>query len=157
MTIYAVHLPSGEPDPARAAERARFVRAGFCWPALLFGPFWMLAGALWRGLVVWCFGAVVVALAVSSGRLPGSGAVWLYVLSAVFLGLEGRTLVAAATERDGLGLVDVIQGGDRDEAEAAFYARLVANRPSAPIAPASPNLPIVPNHVIGSFPEPGGR
>jgi hypothetical protein len=156
MTIYRVLLPTDASDPIDIAERASFHREGFCWPALLFGPAWLLARGLWRPLGAWCLGALVVALALRQGVLPGSGAAWLYILGAILLGLEGRDFVAAATERKGFRLVDIVAGSDDATAERAFFARWRPDAAPAPNVPARPNVPLAQPHVIGMFPEAGG-
>lgn len=155
MTIYRVLIPRSAADPAAIAERADFIREGFSWPAFLFGPFWLLARGLWRALGVWCLGALIVALAISHGRLPDFVGTWLYLLSAVFLGLEGQGLVAAAMERAGFGFVDVVTGVDSVAAERGFFSRWLADQaPATPVA--RPNAPVAQANVIGLFPEAGG-
>lgn len=155
MAIYRVHLPSGAPDPAVIAEGAKFLREGFCWPAFLFGPVWLLARGLWRPLVLWCLGALIVGLAIFYGRASGAVGFWLYVLSVFYLGFEGQSFAAAALERAGLRLADIAAGADRLAAERSFFSRWLADAAPAPFA-ARPNTPIAPAHVIGLFPESGG-
>jgi hypothetical protein len=154
MAIYRVYIPVGGGDPVSTVERVRFLREGFSWPAFLFGPIWLLARGLWRPFVVWCLGAIIVAFAVSFGRLPNSAGIWLYLLSAAFLGIEGQNLAAAAMERNGFGFADIVTG-DAVAAQRGFFSRWLADAPTAPQA-ARPNVPIAPAHVIGLFPEAGG-
>ncbi len=154
MKIYRVLIPRGGDDRAAIAERADFVREGFSWPALLFGPLWLLARGLWRALGVWCLGAAILALAMAFGRLPESVGPWFTLLSAVFLGLEGQGLVGAARERAGFAFVDVATGADLEAAERGFFSRWSADK--APIPHASRAAPFAPAHVIGLFPEAGG-
>jgi len=156
MAIYSVHLPGSAPDAASLADHARFLREGYCWPAFLFGPLWLLARGLWRPLIVWCLGVILVGAAVGFGRLPGAGAAWLSLASAILLGLEGRGLVAAAIERSGLRLVDVVEGADQTAAELAFFGRRISQAPAAARSPAPPGPPAAPSQVIGLFPEAGG-
>jgi len=156
MTIYRVLLPTDGSDTIDIAERASFRREGFCWPALLFGPAWLLARGLWRPLGAWCLVALLVALALRQGVLSGSGATWLYILCAILLGLEGRDFVAAATERKGFRLVDIVAGPDDAAAERAFFARWRPDLEPAANGPARPNVPLAQAHVIGMFPEAGG-
>jgi hypothetical protein len=157
MATFRVHVPTGgAPDSAGDAERASFLREGFCWPALLFGPLWLLARGLWRPFALWCIAAIILAVAISSGRLPGSVAGWLYFVGALFLGLEGRNFVAAALERRGFRLVDIVARVDRATAEKIFFSRWLANPPVVPIAAARPVAPVSEAHVIGLFPEAGG-
>jgi len=148
-------MPVGAADPAAIAERADFIREGFSWPALLFGPLWLLARGLWRALGLWFVGALAVALATYYGRAPDFTASWLYWLSAAWLGLEGQGFVAAARQRAGFRLVDIVIGADSGAAEHAFFSRWLAQ--SAPPAPAArPNVPVAQANVIGMFPEAGG-
>jgi hypothetical protein len=155
MAIYRVLIPVGAADPAAIAERADFIREGFCWPAFLFGPFWLLARGLWRALGAWCLGALIVALAASYGRAPDFAAIWLYLLSAIWLGLEGQGLAAAARQRAGFRFVDIVTGADSGAAEHGFFSRWLAD--PAPASPAArPSAPVAQAHVIGLFPEAGG-
>ena len=155
MAIYRVLIPVGAADPAALAERADFIREGFSWPAFLFGPVWLLARGLWRALGVWSLGALIVALTVFYGRTPDFAANWLYFLSAVWLGLEGQGLVAAAKRRAGFRFVDIVAGADAAAAEHGFFSRWLAD--AAPASPAArPNVPVAQAHVIGLFPEAGG-
>jgi hypothetical protein len=156
MAIYRVHIPADGADSASVAERASFLREGFEWAGLLFGPVWLLARGLWRALALWCVAALVVYLAISYGRLTDSAASWLYLLSAFFIGLEGQNVAAAAAERRGLRLVDIVAGPDRDAAERGFFSRWLAAAPPAPAPAARPSAPIGEGHVIGLFPEAGG-
>jgi hypothetical protein len=155
MAIYRVHLPVGAPDPAGMAERAKFLREGFSWAAFLFGPLWLLARGLWRPLLLWCLGALIVGLAIFFGRLSGATGVWLYLLSALFFGIEGQGLAAAAMERAGFRFVDIATGADRLAAERGFFSRWFADTAAAPAA-MRPSVPVAPAHVIGLFPESGG-
>jgi hypothetical protein len=155
MRFFRVLLPQAGAEPAEMADRAKFIREGFCWPALLFGPCWLLARGLWRPLGVWCLGAVLAALAFRYGHVSRDAGGWLYLLSALYLGFEGRSLVAAAVERRGFALVDVVAGADRAGAERAFFSRWLADR-EVVVSAARPNVPVAQPHVIGMFPEAGG-
>ena len=53
MRFFRVFLPQAGAEPAEMADRATFIREGFSWPALLFGPIWLLARGLWRPLGIW--------------------------------------------------------------------------------------------------------
>jgi len=115
MAIYRVHLPVGA-DAASAAERARFQREGFSWPALLFGPVWLLARGIWRALTVWLAAALALGWAIHLGRLPSADGTWFVLLSAIYLGLEGNSLAAAALERRGYKLADIAGAGAQNPA-----------------------------------------
>ncbi len=156
MAIYAVHSPAFDSDPAAAFDRSKFLRVGFSTAALIFAPFWLLAKRLWLALAVWIFCAAVVGLALAYGALDGGAALLLYLLSAVYLGLEGRALQGETLARNGRPLVEIVGGADLPDAERAFLARALAPRPAAataaPRAAPSSRGP----HIIGFFPEAGG-
>jgi hypothetical protein len=157
MRFFRVFLPQAGAEPAEMADRATFIREGFSWPALLFGPIWLLARGLWRPLGIWCVGAILVALAFRYGHVSRDAGGWLYLLSALYLGFEGRGFVAATVERRGFALVDVVAGADRIGAEHAFFGRWPAEtQVAAAVSAARPNIPVAPPHVIGMFPEAGG-
>ncbi len=154
MAIYAVHCPAGEGDAA-TLERAKFLKLGFCAAAFVFGPIWLLADRLWRPLALWILGAALVGAALASGVLGADAAVWLYALSALYLGLEGRVLQGAALARRGRPLADVVCAADSSTAELGFFERALA--PPAPRSarphPAPPSSG--PPEVLGLFPEAG--
>jgi len=156
MAIYRVHMPLGL-APLAAADRTRFVREGFAFWALVFGPFWLLAKRQWLALGVWILGAALAAIAISAGLLPEDSAAWLYWLTALYLGFEGRNIVSAALERRGAPLVDVAVGPDRLTAERAFFSCWLAPT-EAPRAPPiqTPRAEAPAQSIIGLFPEAGG-
>jgi hypothetical protein len=155
MAIYRVLLPASAVDQAAMAARADFVRDGFCWPAFLFGPLWLLARGLWLALGAWCLGAAIVLTGAHYARAPGFAVEGLYWLSALWLGLEGPGLVVAARRRGGFRLVDISVGADAAAAEFGFFSRWLAEPAPAP-PPARAAVPTAPAHVIGLFPEAGG-
>ncbi len=155
MAIYAVHCPAGEGDAA-AFERAKFLKLGFSATALAFGPIWLLAHRLWRPLALWILGAALVGLALARGVLSADAAVWLYVLSALYVGLEGRALQGAGLTRRGRPLADVVCAPDSSTAELGFFARRFAaptprGAQRAGFGPPSS----APPEVLGLFPEAG--
>ncbi len=132
-------------------------RVGFVWPALVFGPLWLLARRLWRPLALWIVVAALAGAATAYGLLNPGAAFWLYVLAALYLGFEGRALEAAELTRGGRPLADIVCAVDSSGAEHAFFAR-AADLAEAPRPPASPRGPAAdaPHAVIGLFPEAGG-
>jgi hypothetical protein len=52
MTIFAAHCAPEFPRSSDALAQARIFRVGFVWPALVFGPLWLLARRLWRPLAL---------------------------------------------------------------------------------------------------------
>jgi hypothetical protein len=161
MPIFAVHCAADPRAPEAALERARLVRQGFVWPALLFGPLWLALRGLWRPLALWIVAAALVGAAAERGFIGPGGAVSLYLLSAFYFAFEGRALQGAALARGGRPLADIVCAGDRDSAERAFFARRLGAPPPPPTQgaggpPAGASPQGFAPQVLGLFPEAGG-
>ena len=158
MTIFAAHCAPEFPRSAEALEQARVYRVGFVWPALVFGPLWLIARRLWRPLALWIVAAALTGAATAHGLLNPGAAFWLYVLAALYLGFEGGALEAAALTRRGRPLADIVCAADSLGAERAFFVRFVdlADAPRPPAPPRGGPAASAPHAVIGLFPEAGG-
>jgi hypothetical protein len=157
MTIFAAHCAPEFRRSSEALEQARVFRIGFVWPALLFGPLWLIARRLWRPFALWIVGAALVGAAATHGLLDAGAAFWLYALAALYLGFEGRALEAAALTRGGRPLADIVCAADFSGAERMFFAR-AADLPEAAYAPAPARggpAAGASHAVIGLFPEAG--
>ncbi len=122
MRFYTVHLRKSVP------EEAVLVRDGFCWPALLFGPFWMAYRRMWRELLVLIvvYAGIGVFGAAVSSQLAG----WLNLLVALLLGFEGNALARRALARRGYEETAVIAAAGRDEAELRLARAVTAMKNS---------------------------
>jgi Protein of unknown function (DUF2628) len=156
MSIFAVHCAADPRAPEAALERARLLRQGFVWPALLLGPLWLALRGLWRPLALWVVAAALTGVAAQQGFIGPGGAVSLYLLSAFYLGVEGRALQGAALARGGRPLADIVSAGDRYGAECAFFARALSAPPPRPPEAASGAPAGGSPQVLGLFPEAGG-
>ncbi len=152
MGVYTVHM-KGSPDDLSAIERTAFVREGFAWTALLFGPFWLIGRQLWLALLVWCLaqGAII---ALDAYVLPSHEALnLLEILLALALGFEGGSIRRAALASRGYHFIDVVSGRRLADAERSLFGRALAMRTpdQAPIAMGQ-HMP----GMIGLFPSAGG-
>jgi hypothetical protein len=158
MTIFAAHCAPEFRRSSEALERARVFRVGFVWPALVFGPLWLVARRLWRPLALWIVAAALVGTATRHGLLDPGAAFWLYLLAALYLGFEGRALEAAALTRRGRPLADIVCAADSSGAERTFFTRAAelteVAQPSVP--PRGGPVGGAAHAVIGLFPEAGG-
>jgi hypothetical protein len=161
MAVYTVHEPPLKAGATSAPEPERFifVRDGFSFWALLFGPLWMLRYRMW--LVLLGYGAVVAVLAVVV-HLHASAAVgpMVWALLALLLGFEAGTLRRFTLGRRGCRNIGVVVGDDLELAERRFFDAWIRRDTSAPAAaggaPAlAPRMPRPGSDVLGLFPEPG--
>lgn len=53
MPVYTVHAPFPGGADLRATDKFVFVRDGFHFWAMIFGPFWLLWNRLWLALIGW--------------------------------------------------------------------------------------------------------
>jgi hypothetical protein len=158
MTIFAAHCAPEFRRSSEALAQARVFRLGFVWPAFFFGPLWLIARRLWRPLALWIVAAAAVGAAATHGLLNPGAAFWLFFLAALYLGVEGRALEAAALTRRGRPLADVVFAADSSSAERAFFARAVDLTEVAQAPPPERGRPSAgaAHAVIGLFPEAGG-
>jgi Protein of unknown function (DUF2628) len=168
MAVYTVHEPPSRGGMASAEpERFVFVRDGFAFWALLFGPLWMLRHRMW--LVLLCYVAVVAALsAIVHLRGPAAVASVVWTLLALLVGFEAGTLRRFTLRRRGFSNIGVVVGDDLELAERRFFDAWVRQdrfrrstssestargQPSGPSG--APQGPHPDSHVLGLFPEPG--
>jgi hypothetical protein len=104
---------------------------------------------------LWLVGAAIVGAAAAFDLVGPQAALGLYVLSALYLGLEARAFEGAALARGGEPLVDVVCAADAASAERAFFTRALA-RPAPPRAAPPASSVGRPPQVLGLFPEAGG-
>jgi hypothetical protein len=161
MTIYTVHAPADlDTGGLEAIDRIRFVKEGFCWPALFVPALWMIFRRLWIVLALYLAAGILIA---SVSRNVGPEATLaLGLLLALFLLVEGNDLRRWTLRRRGLAMIDVVEAGSRDEAEIRFFHGTersfepVYPEPYSPLAqPTFPTAPASPD-IIGLFPTAGG-
>ena len=81
MKAFTVHMP---PDLAgdAAAERAAFVKDGFCWPALFIPALWLLWRRLWLVLIAYLVAVTVIG---AVQIIAGEGAATIILIAFAFL------------------------------------------------------------------------
>lgn len=148
--IYTVHVQPNDHD----AANARFVRDGFSWAALVFGPLWLAYHRIWRGLIGW----VIVAWALYGLawllHLPETSAALLSELLSLYLGFEGNGLLRAALERRTWPVLDVAYGRKLEDAELSFYQRFTRSPRAADMKqPPIGTMPKPQDDFLGLFPQ----
>jgi hypothetical protein len=126
MALYISQAAGGD---EAALERASVLKEGFSWGALIFGPLWLLYRRLWLALLIWIvLEAAFIVLVLP--HVAQNAAAAADVLAHLFLGLEGQRLRIAKASRNAA-ITEIVEGRDREEAEAVFFQRNVAPPPPA--------------------------
>ena len=123
MPVYTVHAPTAYAADFRATDKFVFVRDGFHFWAMVFGPLWLIWKRLWLALVGWLilFGGLEAAVAsLRGGRLAPFA---VGVIIAILMGLEGSTLQRWTFSRRKWRQLDVVVADDEESAERRFFDR----------------------------------
>ncbi len=123
MAIYSVYLPPKGQNATDLATRTLFVREGFSWAALGFGPLWLFWNRLWLALAAYILAILLIIIAVKSWGLGVPAAVILIALGDYYLGFEGAGLKASRLERRQFQFADVVTGAKIDEVERRYFSR----------------------------------
>src|SRR5262249_33315266 len=86
MPVYTVHAPTAGGAAPGATDKFVFVRDGFHFWAMIFGPFWLVWNRLWLATIGWII--AIVALDIALAKL-GAGRMAIFsanVLVALLMG-----------------------------------------------------------------------
>ena len=167
MPTYTVHEPPEDSrrrndDMLAHTSRFVFVRDGFHFWALLFGPLWMLRHRLWLETIAYLVIVGLITFALT--RFGASSAAgWVALLISVLIGMEASSLRRWKLSRRGYENVGVVVGDNLEDAERRFFdgwdegARLVSSPPPASSSPFARSPAEPPGEIIGLFPQPGTR
>lgn len=129
MKFFTVHEPPDAPvDRIDRAETLTFIGDGFCKPALVFGPLWLLANQLWVALAGYVAIAALVAGLVWVFALPGQWIVLLIGALHVLLGFEAASLQRWALDRGGWQTLGTVSGRSIEECERRFLEGWLADQ-----------------------------
>jgi hypothetical protein len=160
MAVYTVHEPplrgAAAPDP----ERFVFVRDGFSFWALLFGPLWMLWHRMWLVLLAYVLLVGGLDWVLRQAQAPVLVTASVNAMLALLIGIEAATLRRFTLARRGFANVGIVVGDDLELAERRFFdawigkrAGEAARRGESPAA--TLRMPQPRADVLGLFPEPG--
>ena len=119
MKAFTVHMP---PDLAgdAAAERAVFVKNGFCWPALFVPLLWLLWNRLWLVLIAYLMTVTVIG---ATQIIAGEGAATIILIAfAVYFAAEANNARRWSLSRRGWTQTGEAFGHGRDEAEIRYFS-----------------------------------
>ena len=148
--------------PALAdAERVVFLREKFSWPALLFGPLWLLWHYLWLGLLLWFVASFALAILVVFLKLNETAMLTALLVPSLIVAFEATALRRRKLLRKGMRDAGVVIAQDIEIAERRFFAdwakraAIATSERTAPPAGSAPLLDHSP--VLGLFPQPGAN
>lgn len=145
MASWIVFTRNDDAAADAVADRAVFVRDGFSWLALLFGPVVLLWHGLWLAFVVYVAIAVGLQLAVMFAHVPDMVPTIVMTGVNVLLALDLAVLRSRKLMRQGYVEETVVSGRNRITAEQRFFDQwqgTPAIRPTPrPASPPSPPAP----------------
>lgn len=174
MPVYTVHAPSPNGADLRATDKFVFVRDGFHFWAMVFGPLWLLWHRLWLALIGWLIVVVALDFGLRALGLSGTSVFFVDVVLALLMGFEAASLRRWTLSRGNWRQLDVIVAEDADTAEHRFFERWSRKQrgivndqwavdrggpPPTRDVPGQPfsNPPPLPGEgIIGLFPQPAG-
>ena len=173
MPVYTVHAPVAADASLVAADRFAFVRDGFHFWAMIFGPLWLLAHRLWLATLGWIAAIIVIDLGMIALGAGGMAVLLANGLIALLTGFEAASLRRWTLSRGNWRQLDVVVGDDEEAAERRFFDRWTArhrgpayDQPAIerggppptrdiPGQPFSKPPPLEQSEIIGLFPQPG--
>jgi hypothetical protein len=173
MPVYTVHAPVGTDVSIVATDRFTFVRDGFHFWAMVFGPLWLLAHRLWLALLGWIVAMVAIDLGITALGAGGMAVLLANSLIALLTGFEAASLQRWTLSRGNWRELDVVVGDDEESAERRFFDRWTARQRGLsndqwaterggppptrdiPGQPFSKPPPLEQSEIIGLFPQPG--
>jgi hypothetical protein len=163
MAVYTVHAPAA-PDVRDETDKFVFVRDGFHFWAMLFGPLWLVWHRLWLVLLGYVVLNVAVGVVLTLIGAPGGVRTLVFMLLALLMGLEAASLRRWTYSRGRWQQIDFVAADDEEAAERRFFDRWTsddgATHPPSYHVPTSANQPRAmtgaSQGIIGLFPEPGG-
>ena len=163
MPVYTVHAPSA-PGSREETDRFVFVRDGFHFWALVFGPFWLVWHRLWLALVGYLAVAAMLGITLSLLGAGGGTRTLVFLLLALLMGVEAASLRRWSYSRAKWRQIDFVVADDEESAERRFFDHWTEDGSNVPPPsynpPSSPwptrAAPAAPQGIIGLFPEPGG-
>jgi len=122
VLAYTVHEP---PHPADdridRAQQLVFVRDGFSWAALIFGPLWLLFNRMWLALLVYLLAAVAIGTLFELLGLPEMWASLAGIALNLMLALEADSVRRWTLARRGWRIVGTVVGRTPAECERRFF------------------------------------
>jgi len=174
MPVYTVHAPGAGGTDLRSTDRFVFVRDGFHFWALLFGPLWLIAHRLWLALIGWIIAVIALDLVLRQLGAGSSAILFADIILALLMGFEAASLRRWTLSRNRWSQLDVVIADDEEAAERRFFDRWAKKQhgivndqqavdrgappPTRDIAgqPFSRPPGVPGSGIIGLFPEPGG-
>ncbi|MHA1189859.1 MAG: DUF2628 domain-containing protein [Alphaproteobacteria bacterium] len=118
MRSYTVHT-SPDLGPDEAAERAAFVKDGFCWPALIIPLIWLIWRRMWLVLALYIVAASVLMAATSPlGNAIGFA---VAVLFGLLFASEANNLRRWTLQRKGWTEAGLSVGRSLADAEVQYF------------------------------------
>src|SRR6478735_7087805 len=112
MSVYTVHAPSPAGADLRATDKFVFVRDGFHFWAMIFGPLWLLWNRLWLATVGWIIAAVALDIVLAKLGADRGAIFFADVLVAILMGLEAASLQRWTLSRRRWRQLDTVVGDD---------------------------------------------
>ena len=152
MSVFTVLQPAFEASDTTAADRTVFLSDGFCWPAFVFGPFWLACRRAWLALGAWILVNVALGLATAYGWIHAEASPLVSVGIALLLGIEGNSIREGVLLKRRFRIIDLVSGHDREEAEHIFFRRSDNLKTTTP-APSSVGYSQNSPPILGLFPS----
>ena len=175
MPVYTVHAPVATDASLVATDRFAFVRDGFHFWAMVFGPLWLIWHRLWLALLGWIVAIAAIDLGMTALGAGSMAALLANALIALLMGFEAASLQRWTLSRRNWRQLDIVVADDEEAAERRFFDRWTAGKRSVgfdplsvdrgappptrdvPGQPFSKPPPLPQGGIIGLFPEPGGQ
>src|SRR6266702_954660 len=120
MPVFTVHGLSANGGDIRLTDKFVFVRDGFHFWALVFGPLWLVWNRLWLATIGWIIVSIALQLGLASlgaGRLT----IWsVDVMVALLMGLEAASLQRWTYSRGNWRQLAIVVADDEESAEQRF-------------------------------------
>lgn len=158
MNVYSVFLRA-DLAPAQALERAKLVKQGLSWEALLATPVWAVRHGLWLGLGSWIGAIVAIALVAAAAHLSAWAVLFLYWLCVLAFALEADRLREARLAKAGFLMQGLAIGSSSQDAEGVYFAthgsEKAAKLPNdlGPGRGPPPAAPAAETDLLGLFPS----
>ena len=160
MPVYTVHGPVDGADEQSATDKLVFVRDGFHFWALVFGPLWLLWHRLWLALLGYIVALGVFEVVLSLAGIGAGSRFFALSAIALLMGLEVASLQRWTLSRRRWRQLGIVVANDREAAERRFFDQGHRGDNAGTVFAGSPPPSRGPqpgsgNGIIGLFPEPG--